>query len=523
MIRPTNRRLAHRLVAGVAFTLAIAWNLPNVVAATDVDDVVDGIDDDGYFVERDAEAGESAVDDLVDDLSTSDETVAVALLADDVDGGAEDFAGEVFDELEDRDIDVETLYIITPSDLGARSSVHDDADLGAALNQIGSGSIVAELREVHTALAGGAIDASDDDESDSGSGTTVADPESGAVIDEPAGSDSTAAAGSDDSSQSGGFGLLPVLIVVAGGAAAVWFVMRRKSGRRQQANLTRARTEAQEQLTAIGEAIYDLNDRLTISDRTDLKDRFAEATAAFNEVGDGVKAATSGPQMADLHLRLDRLRWQISAIEAELDGRPAPPEPTVIAAPESDRPDGTVPTGFPTGRGSARDDRRTGGDRSATCFFDPTHRAATTSAWITVDNGRETEVRVCRACAQRVERGERPDFRGIDVDGDRVPAPRAPGGYGGQGLDLPDVFDIRVDGMDRGLPIDIGPRSRRRRGGGLSDILSGGLGGVILGGGRGGGSDGLPRGSRSGGRRDTGASAGRSRDTGASAGRRRPR
>ncbi len=512
MTRRTNRRVAQITAAGAGLALAMTWSMASAAAATDVDDVVDGIDDDGYYVERDAEASESAVDDLVDDLSTSDETVAVALLAEDVDGGAEDFAGEVFEELEDRDIEVETLYIITPSDLGARSSVHQDGDLGAALNQIGTGSIVAEIREVHTALVGGDLGSGAIDEQESiPSDTTNSDSST-------ASSDTTDA----EPGSSGGSGVLPVLVVVAGGAALVWFVLRRKAGKRQHANLDRARKEAQEQLTAIGEAIYDLNDRLTISDRDDLKERFAEATAEFNDVGDGVKSATSGPQMADLHLRLDRLRWQISAIEADLDGRPAPPEPSVIPTPSAGRQTG--PAGFPPGaRRPERDSRRdTRSSRAATCFFDPTHRAATTSAWITVDNGREVEVRLCRSCAQLVERGERPDIRGIEVDGDRVPAPRAPGGYGGHGYDLPDVFDIRVDGMDRGLPIDIGRPARRRRGGGLGDILSGGLGGVILGGGRrGGGFDGLPRGSRSSSRRDTGASAGRSRDSGASAGRRR--
>jgi len=217
----------------------------------------------------------------------------------------------------------------------------------------------------------------------------------------------------------GGGGSPWVPIVLIGGLILVTVVLVRRGSKKderlKQRRLDEARAEIKSQLDTIANRILELGDQITISDNDEATEHFRAASAAYDAALDQFENVTALGELEALSDRLDLARWELEAADALTEGRPVPPKPK----PE---------------------------ERSAACFFDPNHGAGTEEATIDTPAGAKT-VSVCRSCAEKLRRGEKPEPRSIVVGGRRTPAPMAPRSYGGGGFDWMDVFEVVVAGM----------------------------------------------------------------------------
>ncbi len=220
---------------------------------------------------------------------------------------------------------------------------------------------------------------------------------------------STLRAGDDGSGSgggSGGGGVGVGAVLLLGGAAVVGvmsLVGRARRSRQTAAAVERSLAEARREVAAqVGDAadrILALNDRVTVAGDEETSRLFAEASSTYSDVQSRLEAATTVQQLEAVSDRLDHARWQFESVAARLDGREPPPQP----------------------------------ERETACFFDPTHGAGTHAASLETPAG-QREVQVCGYCAGKLEDGEAPQPRMVDVGGRQIPVALAPRHYGGGGL-----------------------------------------------------------------------------------------
>jgi hypothetical protein len=238
-------------------------------------------------------------------------------------------------------------------------------------------------------------------------------------------------------------GLIVVVAVVVALVAVVAFVSwrsRRSERARAEGDVDEARREIQGQIAALANGILELSDRVGTSTDQRAKGYFQEANATYAAATDEVGAAKGLGELERLADRLDDARWKIEATRAILDGTPVPPQP-------ADRP---------------------------ACFFDPSHGAGVIQAGIRTPAGTKS-VGVCRTCAEKLQRGEQPDARQIQVGGRAVPAPYAPRSYGGGGNQWLGPLSILLGSAAR--PVVWGPSPVRFPGWGGASGAGGGIGG----------------------------------------------
>jgi hypothetical protein len=213
----------------------------------------------------------------------------------------------------------------------------------------------------------------------------------------------------------------------------IGFLLWRNSRRDQEARagqLDEAKAELKGQLDVIANEILELSDRITMAENEAATAHFRAANDTYSDVFEAADSATGLAELESLSDRLDKSRWRLEASEALLEGREVPAEPE---------------------------------DRPAHCFFDPSHRAGVEEAEIRTPAGSKM-VGVCRICAAKLERGETPKPRSINVGGRPIPAPQAPRSYGGGGLDWLSAFSILVGGRNRGASYDLGDTRNVRSG-----------------------------------------------------------
>ncbi len=227
----------------------------------------------------------------------------------------------------------------------------------------------------------------------------------------------------------GGFG-----IVVLVGLAVLGFVLWRNARRDREVlgeRLAEARAEIEAQMAAVANEILEFSDRVDAESYPEAVKRFRRASEIFQGAEERLAGARGPADLAALSNELAKAKWELEAAEAIVEGREIPPAPTA---------------------------------ETTRCFFDPTHRAATEQALIETAAG-SRQVWVCRDCAERLRRGERPQPRTVQVAGRRIPAAQAPRSYGGGGFDWLGAFSILVGGMSDSVPYDWGrPRYRGRVG-----------------------------------------------------------
>ena len=467
--RSADQRLARRAgLALIAALISVAVFARPASAQSDFAEEVAGIlGTDGYVLEEGAELDDRDARRLSGSLV--DDGVGFVVLAQGITPSAQRFAEDVYDVLAADRSRIDAVVVVTPDELGAAAADRFGGDAAErALDAVDPSDRAATIIEDFAdALLDGAAPAAPT----------------------PTEAPAAPAAPADDAGGGGGF-LVVLLVLVAIGAAAFFF-MKRSGAKVRARNLAKAKAEVEAQLSGLGSLIYDLDERLQLSDNESARRRFEQASSDYADLMRAIDEADSGPEVADVAAEVDDVKWALEAIEADLDGRSPPPRPTEVdrtppvEAPTRERSSGPRrgPDLGPLGGGSPRAPRRRrrapvpggdvpGIDRSTACFFDPGHRAGTVPVSIESSRG-QVAAFVCRDCARRLEAGERPAPRLVDVGERQVIAAAAPTGYGGLGLSLPDLFNIRTGQMTEPLdydwrreidrPSSAGARRRRRR------------------------------------------------------------
>ncbi|NNE72314.1 MAG: hypothetical protein HKN26_01485, partial [Acidimicrobiales bacterium] len=336
-----------------------------------------------------------------------------------------------------------TVVVVTPRSMGAASSEFVPVDVN---NAVRAGNRNADPVDALAGFVGALTGAAPEVEAaPSAGGTRVP---LGGREDQPGDLDRDRTSGGSSSSAESSSG---------GGVSIWWFVGlglvamlgfswwgKRKAARQQEANLEQARTEAKAQLSAIAQFVYDLNDRISLGDDDGLKTEFATASGDYQQLSELVDEADTGPELAELADKVDTLRWKMEAFEARLEGREPPPRPAEPRSRAEHRDDhDRIPI---SSRGRSRSSR-------TACFFDPQHRPGVVPATVEMDR-ESVDVLLCRDCSRRLRDGQQPDPRYVNVGRRKVPAALAPLGYGGLGLLLASLFNVRTNDMTQGVAFD---------------------------------------------------------------------
>jgi hypothetical protein len=217
------------------------------------------------------------------------------------------------------------------------------------------------------------------------------------------------------SGSGGGFpwGLVFIVAVIV---LFVFLVVRRQTKvekQRRVEDISEAQAEIKHQLDEIANLILEETDAIRVAENERAAEYLQRASQTYADALDLYERTTKLQQLETISDALDRARWQLQAAVAIRDGREVPPEPV---------------------------------KERATCFFDPAHPPATETAVLKTSAG-EREVKVCPADAERLERGQQPQPRQINVGGRPIPAPMAPKSYGGGGFGMMDIFEVILGGM----------------------------------------------------------------------------
>jgi hypothetical protein len=400
------RRVCSVVILAVACAIAVA----TPAAGQDLDDRADvaaALDVDGYVVTADSRADVNAVEALV--ATTGPTTVPWYLV---FSGPADQTPSVIAEDLRGRlapaSVVVVAELVDDPSgsfDVGVASDAYDDAAIDAILDgaadRLGGDPTVVDV-------AAAILTSADS-------------------VASPARSSPGGASSGDGSGGGSGVVVGVVLVVIVVAVVVGVIVMRRRNRSRETRDVDNARAEIAAQLSVVANEILDNADRVKLSGDDRAIDAYRLASTAYSEVAEAIDTTSDLIELGVLNDRIDEARWRIEVAEAIVEGTEPPPEPVD----EYDR---------------------------AACFFDPTHRAGTHSAVIS-ESGRERTVRVCSACRDRLDRGEKPEPRLVTVGKASVPAARAPRSHGGLGLGGLDVFD--VIGAGTRMPHTWGQPSRR--------------------------------------------------------------
>ncbi len=445
-VTPRRSRWASLLIALVAgLVVALGLAAPIAAQANFADEVANGLIDGGFVIEDGADGS-----DVVTSAASAaaDDGVGTAVLAAEADSTAREFAAAVLDRLP-ADSPLHTVLIVTPNSVGAASAEYLPNDVNSAVTAARAQSGTADVIGAFTASVAGrsftASGASGGTGSGSDGGTVSRDDGAGTDADEPAPVPSETPATSSDGGGGSGLGVLalffgiPLLFLIGLG----WW-SRRKVAKRQEENLEKARNEVKAQVSAIALLIYDLNDRVSLSDDDELRETFAITSTDYQELAAEIDTAETGPELAAHTDRADYLRWRLETVAAKLDGREPPPAPQKPVAPSKE---------FVIEHDREPVPGRRGRISRGTCFFDPQHRPGIVPATIEM-NGGAFDALLCRECSRRLQDGQQPEHRTVDIGGRRVPIARAPVGYGGLGLALADLFRVKAPGMSQGVQFD---------------------------------------------------------------------
>jgi uncharacterized membrane protein YgcG len=198
---------------------------------------------------------------------------------------------------------------------------------------------------------------------------------------------------------------LVTLAVIGGVIGLIVTASRRRRRREEEADLAEVRASAEEDVTRLGEDItaVDVTGGPGVEDYRAALDSYDHAKAAL-------AAARRPEDLAAVSEALEEGRWRLARVRAVLAGDPPP-------------------------------------ERRPPCFFNPQHGPSVTDIVWEPPGGAPREVPVCAADADRVQRGDDPDYRQVLVGGNRVPYWQAPpmwgpwaggyyGGFGGMGTGL---------------------------------------------------------------------------------------
>ncbi len=395
------RRSLFSILVPFALVLAVATTT-GPAAGQNVDEVVASVDSRGYYIEPGADADINQIEAITSQSASDRRPTAVVLLATEPTTIIEDdLAAAVVEQVDGISAAV-VLWGPAPGQRGLGAAgldgVYGDAEIDAAADAAVAASVEGSTLTDLAAAFIGALPASD----------------AGVAADTGATGATPRSAGDDSG---GGFPWVVLLVPAVGLAVWLFFRSRRRKalgGAADPADIETARAEIREQLEVVADEILENENTVGLSDNAEAIEHYRLASETYNDVFARLDSTTNLLELAELNDRVDQARWQMDAAEALVEGRPVPPVP----APE----------------------------KPAACFFDPTHRPGSVEATVKTAAGSKL-VNVCPSCAAKLERGERPDPRMIDVGGRRVPAAKAPRSHGGAGMGGLDIFDIVLGGL----------------------------------------------------------------------------
>ena len=190
----------------------------------------------------------------------------------------------------------------------------------------------------------------------------------------------------------GGVSLLPILLIGGLGFFALRTVGRR---RKERQHLEEVRRVAEEDLTTLGNDIYDLESAFTMPGANgQARGYYDAAVNDYQRARHAMDTARRPDDLAAATEAMESGRFAVACVRAALAGQPLP-------------------------------------QHRAPCFFAPSHGPSTRDVEWAPPGGDPRPVPACEADAQRVERGEEPDTRLVTVDGQRRPYWDTPSYYGG--------------------------------------------------------------------------------------------
>jgi hypothetical protein len=214
----------------------------------------------------------------------------------------------------------------------------------------------------------------------------------GGVLTSRAGGQSRSPGGQGGGGSSAAAPALLGLLVL--GAAGFMFFRSRQRRRREAAELTEVRGHAREDLIALGDDIraLDLDVQMPNVD-PQVREDYGRAVDAYQAADRDLQRARRPADLGRVTTGLEEGRYAMVSTRARLEGR-QPPE------------------------------------RRAPCFFDPRHGPSLRDVSWTPPGGSPRPVPACAADAVRIEAGEDPHARMIDVGGSQRPYWNAPAYYG---------------------------------------------------------------------------------------------
>lgn len=191
----------------------------------------------------------------------------------------------------------------------------------------------------------------------------------------------------------GGGGFLGIFALAALGLGAFTFMKRRRLKRETQSQVADVRRVVTDDLVALGGDIRALDlDVEMPGANPEAKARYAEAVEAYIRAEEALDRAKAPEDFQPIGKELEEGRYDIAAARALLEGQ-QPPE------------------------------------RRAPCFFDPRHGPSVTDVEWAPAGGELRPVPVCAADAVRIQDGEEPRSREIELGGERMPYWQAPGQF----------------------------------------------------------------------------------------------
>ena len=175
-------------------------------------------------------------------------------------------------------------------------------------------------------------------------------------------------------------GLAILGVLGAGGLGGVWY-MRRKAKERTAVSTAAVQKTLDEDITAFGEALDNLD--VDLADPRLGDEGRSELEAALDKYDEArkVTATMSSPDEASkVTAALDEGRWRVACVQARIAGEPLP-------------------------------------ERRAPCFFDPRHGQSVEDVQWAPEVGAMRDVPACAACALAIKSGSSPNVRMVETVG----------------------------------------------------------------------------------------------------------
>ncbi len=278
------------------------------VLAASISEVVDSVDDFGYYVEPGLSISESEAAEIVAEARGAGSNFYLVVVDGTPLGGAPAFAESVYDDLF---VDSGTVLVLA-DEIGTFSEDEYsldqlDAAEDAAL-QAGSDADAARL------FINNLFGISVEQEPAAATPTTAA----------------STSGSSSSSSDGGGSGLLIFFLIIVGIGLLLWWVARR--GKKQTVNeaaarMAEARGVVQKQVDAIANDILDMEDEVRVANNDKVDEFYNAAAETYRTVTERLQKADTPHELVDLSNDLDLAIWQLDSAEAILDGKAQPPKP----------------------------------------------------------------------------------------------------------------------------------------------------------------------------------------------------